>query len=633
MRYAWLLIVPVCMAVYANSLEGDFHYDDEHSVEHNIHLRDLGNVPRFFADPAMFSVDADKGMYRPVLLITYAVNHALGGFDVWGYHAVNVGIHAANACLVWWLASLLGVSGPAAVLAGLLFAVHPACTEPVNYVSSRSESLAALFYLLGLALWVRGRGRGRLVPIVWVCLALGLLTKSTAITLPVCLLVFDYLYLSRRDLGRLRSRLARFHLPGWGVCAAYLAVIVANGFLTRSAGNRVRGWGEQLATQAKAPAYYLNLLAAPVNQSVEPQFAGEHAVWSAPVLLSLALVASMLALLWLAWRWRARRVAFLLVWAGVALLPVLIFPLNVLVNERRIYLSCAALCIGLASALPLRELRVHARSAAALGLVLVLGILTLQRNRVWADDFSLWGDAVAKGPLMPRPQLYLGNAHKDAALATPSREAALEHWRAAEAQYDRVRQIGSDRELSVRALNNTGSVQFKLGQLNPEEMPYRLRQAAEVYREALAIKPEYDDALVNLGNVELTLARSIPGPVERRQALQKCIELYKAALKIRPNHPQAHSNLGVVYQDLGQWERAGQAYERALAITPRDFNSLANMGGLLLQQADRPAPDAGPNESQLRRAASYFRQALQLNPNYEPAQRGMAEVARRLQGR
>ena len=169
MRRAWVLVAAVSAVVYANSLGGGFHYDDEHSVEANPYVRSLGNVPRFFADPTMFSVDAEKGMYRPVLLVTYAVNFALGEFDVWGYHAVNVGVHAANACLVWWLASLLGLSAPGAALAGLLFAVHPACSEPVNYISSRSESLAALFYLLALSLWLRVGGRGRLVPAVWAC--------------------------------------------------------------------------------------------------------------------------------------------------------------------------------------------------------------------------------------------------------------------------------------------------------------------------------------------------------------------------------------------------------------------------------------------------------------------------------
>ncbi len=78
MKQGWaLILIPgVCILVYFNSLENSFHYDDEHSIQNNIHLRALGNIPTFFVDPATFSRDADKGMYRPLLLLTYALNYA-----------------------------------------------------------------------------------------------------------------------------------------------------------------------------------------------------------------------------------------------------------------------------------------------------------------------------------------------------------------------------------------------------------------------------------------------------------------------------------------------------------------------------------------------------------------------------
>ena len=64
-----IAIVAVCLAAYANSLDNGFHYDDEHSIQRNIHIRDLGNIPLFFKDPSTFSVDHDKGMFRPLLLV------------------------------------------------------------------------------------------------------------------------------------------------------------------------------------------------------------------------------------------------------------------------------------------------------------------------------------------------------------------------------------------------------------------------------------------------------------------------------------------------------------------------------------------------------------------------------------
>ncbi len=62
MKQVWalILILGVCALVYSNSLENSFHYDDEHSIQNNIHIRDLGNIPTFFVDPATFSRDADR---------------------------------------------------------------------------------------------------------------------------------------------------------------------------------------------------------------------------------------------------------------------------------------------------------------------------------------------------------------------------------------------------------------------------------------------------------------------------------------------------------------------------------------------------------------------------------------------
>ena len=94
-----------------------------------------------------FSVDINKSMYRPILLLTYCINYALGGYDVIGYHIFNVLIHICNSLLLRAVVIGLGYSSGAGLLAGVLFVVHPLTTEPVNYISSRSDSLAAMFYL------------------------------------------------------------------------------------------------------------------------------------------------------------------------------------------------------------------------------------------------------------------------------------------------------------------------------------------------------------------------------------------------------------------------------------------------------------------------------------------------------
>ena len=173
-RQRWqaaVLTIVVC-ATYANSLQGSFQYDDFHSIVRNVSVRDLGNLPAFFTDPETFSADAAKAMYRPVLLSSFALNYALHGYDVAGYHAVNVILHLTCVLLLWRLARCLTTTGPA-LAAALLFAAHPLTAEPVNYISSRSELLLGVFFLGSLWAHCEAGPRGFLRVLAALLLVIG----------------------------------------------------------------------------------------------------------------------------------------------------------------------------------------------------------------------------------------------------------------------------------------------------------------------------------------------------------------------------------------------------------------------------------------------------------------------------
>ena len=81
--------VPLAMlaivATYGNSFSNSFHYDDFHSIVENPHIRDLENIPAFFRDPSLFSSMPERAMYRPLLLVTYVLNHSVHGYEIFGY--------------------------------------------------------------------------------------------------------------------------------------------------------------------------------------------------------------------------------------------------------------------------------------------------------------------------------------------------------------------------------------------------------------------------------------------------------------------------------------------------------------------------------------------------------------------
>ena len=610
-KYGWVLILVLCSVIYGGFLDNGFHYDDEHSIQQNVHLRQLGNIPDFFSDPGQFSVDADKSMYRPLLLVSYALNFALGGFAVQGYHLFNLLLHALNACLVCWLARRLSGEARIGLIAGLLFAAHPLCTEPVNYISSRSDSLAAVFCLLALGFFVQAEQEGQPRKRTWVrlCLVLGLLSKESAIAVPALLLLYDYLFLSRQQWPVLRAKFWRRHGAYWGLAAAYVLVLVFNGFLGRSLGKPVRDLGAQAATQLKALVYYPYLLLMPARLNVDHQFFASTGWLGVAVLLPLALA---LSAGWLLWRHRRQQdqALFLVLWALLALLPVMVMPLNVLVNERRLYLPCAALCIGLAWLLRAGRIRGWVLVGLLVG-VYALG--SWHRSQVWADELSLWTDAVKKAPLMPRAHLYLGNAYKDLATqGDPSR------WAEAARQYQLVGDLDSGGDLGLRGLNNQGSVLFVLEDYTGAE---------RAYRRALELSPRFEDALINLGNVYLQKSRGPVDAATQTALLHQALDSYQQALEVRPNHYEAHGNVGVAYQELGQYEDARAAYARALLIAPNDGQVLKNMGSLFAELAQQ-VPLA-QRRSYLLQAREYYSSALSFG--FSQAREGLAQVERLLQ--
>ena len=559
-----IAIAGVCLLCYVNSLEGAFHYDDFHSIRDNPGVRSLKNVPAFFWDISLFSADSAKGMYRPLLLVTYALNYWVADYHEWGYHLVNLLLHAICSILVWAIARRLLVDDSLAVFSGLVFALHPLATGPVNYISSRSELLAAVFYLSAFASWVYADGVLRLRVSSCVLFALGLLSKATVITLPFAL----YFY-GRFRQGASHSSLLGSLTPYWLIALIYVGVIKRVGFLGKSLASPVRDGWTQLLTQSKAPAYYLKLLLMPVGQNVEHQFFEATAI-SATTILGLAFVLSLIAL---GWRGRQGIAGFATAWSLLLLMPTSVMPLNMLVNERRLYLVLAGLAWLVA------ELLRRPSGRWLLAGLPVLAVLSMSRNEVWAADLSLWTDAVRKAPGMYRTQANLGRALQ-----------ANGDVAAARAAYERAMEI-DPRHGDV--FNNMATLLHKEGQLD---------EAVGWYRKAIERYPDYEEIHQNLADAysQKGLLDSAVSQYEQAlaiddrkgeiwsnygQTLYQAGELHEAekafyrAIELLPGAPEPYNNLGNIHADRHDFDRAVELYEKALSLQPeRLADVMSNLG-------------------------------------------------------
>ncbi|MCC7262153.1 MAG: tetratricopeptide repeat protein [Candidatus Latescibacteria bacterium] len=588
-RHLALLVLVLPALVYLNSLGNAFHYDDTHAIVDNPHLRTLANLPAFFVDPGLFSANPEYAMYRPLLLCTFALNYALSGYAVWSYHLFSLGLHLWAVWLVFRIGGILLGERTWAGMAALVFGVHPINSEAVNYISSRSEMLAGACFLWALLLFLQRRGEG------WVggAFLAGLLSKSTAMVLPAVLALHQVIF-----PGRPLRREKRLYAVLSVLSLGYLVVV--RRFLSKAVGAPVRSYSEQGWSQVKAVIFYLKLLCWPSGLNVDHQFQVSDSLFDPYAASALALL---LSLGFLAWYHRRRHPlpCFLLGMGLIALAPASVVPLNVLVNEHRLYLSSAAFALALGYGAAQLARRGWAGVVGWVGVlvVVVLSAVTVARNRVWQDELSLWRDAVSKAPDMARPRFLLAEALAaagDLAAATRTMEEGLKRDPNFLVGYLRIGQwqaqlnqpaavvAAYQRGLAVPALGRSAETEQRAGlwaglaELRAQQAQQAQRegaadggrslwqQAAEAYQQALALAPDQPDLLNNTGNVLQELGR----PAE-------ALALHQRALTLDPEDARTWVNLGYAQFVLGQLEAAGRSFARAVELDPAFGLAWANL--------------------------------------------------------
>ncbi|MCX6252583.1 MAG: tetratricopeptide repeat protein [Bacteroidetes bacterium] len=192
LRYFFILIgiILVTGLVYRESLKGAFlSYDDIENVVNNplIQHLALSNIPKFFSVSTLY-------MFTPLTFLSYAVNYGINGLDPYWFRLTNLLLHMVNVTLVFFLSfHILKKQKPSIIIAAL-FALNPMNVDSVSWISSRSNLLCTLFFLLSLICYLKYRGKSSRLfyGLSLVTFILSLLSKSSGIMLPFTLLLLDY---------------------------------------------------------------------------------------------------------------------------------------------------------------------------------------------------------------------------------------------------------------------------------------------------------------------------------------------------------------------------------------------------------------------------------------------------------
>lgn len=608
-RRRWSLAGAICAVTalaYLPSLRGEFQFDDN----------DIFSSPGAL-DPSTFLSPAGwTGRSRPLTALSFALDHALGGFAPLAWHATNVAIHLAAALLAWLLARRLlarvglgaGESTErtrewAALAVASIFALHPLQTEAVSYVSQRAEALASGLYLAALlALLAReeaaDRGRRTLLLVAAVALhALALLAKPMAATMPAAWLLVAALLPppGEQELPwhqRVARRLpAALPLLGLSLAAAASGLGSTGG----GAGGDHAGFGVSfvtpvgyLATQLRAIPRYLGLLLLPIGQNVDWDFPFSRSLLEPAAVAGAAFVVLVTAAaLGAVARWHrsrpasaglARLAAFAWLFFLLVLAPTTLIPLRDPFVEHRLYLALLGPALLLAATVAAGAAALGPRRGTALAVLLaavaVAGAFagTWRRNHAWQSPLALWSDAAARSPGKIRVWVNLGASFSllgrapeavdayDRALALPPdpgvRMDTVMHNLAT--ALISLRRYDDARDRLLRYLQETpGDTNSHVTLATVELAAGRLDAAEAAALRALRMAPD------------LAPPRQVLGQVwEKRGNKQAAWALYAEAARIDPASPIHPYSMARIAESEGRVQEACALYAKAAAASP-----------------------------------------------------------------
>ena len=470
-----LLIVMVAVAAYSNSFNVPFILDDESSIISNEIIHNLNN---FFTNRSGY----DFLPNRVIGYMTFALNYQIGKLNVVGYHVVNLSIHITNALLIYALIKLTlrtsffaNFNSPDShtndnshnfasqnrnvipLFTALLFACHPVQTQAVTYIVQRLTSLATLFYLATIVLyicWRTARANGahffslQVFPAFLCSLLTAILamkTKEIAFTLPFIVLLYEVMFFGHPRLQQL-AEIAPLILT---VLIIPLTMITLNkpvgNILSDVSKVTVEGtsfsrW-EYLCTQFSVIVTYIRLLILPINQNLDYDYPLSDSLLNLRTFMSLSLLLAVFALA--VWFWRCssqkqehvgktfglipttpcpelRLAAFGIFWFFVTIsVESSIIPIADLIFEHRMYLPSVGFIIAMVTIAAVFARRLKESFPAAEKLLIsslmmatcVLTITTYMRNNVWQSWETMWQDVKVKSPMKPRAYNNLGTYH------------------------------------------------------------------------------------------------------------------------------------------------------------------------------------------------------------------------------
>lgn len=654
----YLAIAIVSFAVFANSLANDFVFDDESVVLGDQSLTSISNIPKYFTAQEGFHKVIAR-YYRPVVSTSYNLDYAIWGLNPTGFHLTNILINLINSLLLFRFLMLIFNKYKSAseefpylpLIGALIFAVHTVHTEAVTWVSGRTDSLSFTFFIAAFIFFLKYSGstekrlQNKYFILICAMYVLSLLSKEMAITLPVAIILYDVI------VERIQKDVVNSRLKIYGALIVIsLLYVVLRWYILKDVPERETYfyfYGKDFATlfftMMQAIPIYLKLTVLPVGLLYHYNgfLPYVDSIASPNVLIAFVLVI-LLIIAFIFFLKKSPVISYSILFFFLTLSPVLnIVPTLSYLAERFLYIPSVApiiIIVYLAYRIDFEKYKNPVLITSSL-IIMVLGILTIIRNRDWKDNDSLFLSADDK----PGTVIYVNIANI---------YAKKQQYDIAEKYYRKALDLKSE---IVLANNNLAKVMIVEGRLDsaffyvnkakmldtlsPEPrftlaqlyasknmIPAAIKEIEDLYRvmpqgymnskemlDDLKRRVKQDSASVYSQNPTYSPDKIIQMEQESFKKYKEkdyisAINKLKELIEINPSSSASYyNNMGMCYLDQNKLEDSRKCFEEAVKADSKFSTAYNNLGTVFEKMGDK------------ENARKNYKSAIDADPNNKPA--------------
>lgn len=649
------------LITYSNHFNNGFHFDDSHAIVDNVHIRQLKNIPQFFYNPKTGSARSDRWGLRPTITTSLAIDYWLGGGLTPFYFQLSTFIWFVVICIFLFFIYNNLISRSLnhpwtpyfALAAASLYAFHPANAETINYIISRSDVISTLCVIICSFIYI-SYVHLRKYYIYLIPAIIGTFSKETMIVVVPLLFFYVTLFENQLSFGDLfkAKNFQKIFKIAINLLPLFLIIVSCQLYMLLKAppapGNLSNPFLPYVLTQSYVWVHYFTTFFFPFNLSADTDMGIIDPIDYRIVIGLLFIAALVYTIFKTSQKVQTRPITFGLLWFSLTLLPTSLAPLAEVTNDHRMFFPFIGLSLAVVYLFALlikkyeSKLLMYPKFGIFLGAITFIILFlcaygTIQRNKVWKSEETLWYDVTLKSPKNGRglmnyglTQMSKGNYSEalsffeKALKYTPDYYSLYINLGVVKNALGKPAEAEEDFKKAISLMPSLYESYFYYARFLKQNQ--RIDEAKEMDKKSLVISPYFMDSRYLLMQIyqEKELWDSLKDMAEKTLELDpqnksakeyleagnarkskldnaiiqasnnktpedylnlslqfynkaqylKCIDACEEAIKLKPDYAAAYSNMCAAYNNLKQWDKAIEACNHALKIDPQ--HKLAN---------------------------------------------------------